>query len=204
MEIGVPAIKVGSDDFTKIPLLKKYATTGLPIIVSCGMSTLVEVYEALDAIGSLDGYPTILLITTSEYPTPPENVNLRKLETLAKIFPSLPIGLSDHTIGTLASSTAVAFGACLFEKHFTLDRNLSGPDHWFAEDPSSLKEWVKSIRTAFVMMGSSTIKPTQAEYEMRVIARRSIVAIRDIKKSEVLNSKNIGLIVNALNIRIIS
>ncbi len=192
MELGVPAIKVGSDDFTNIPLLKKYSTTGLPIIVSCGMSTLVEVYEALDAIGSLDGYPTILLLTTSEYPTPPENVNLRKLETLAKIFPSLPIGLSDHTIGTLASSTAVALGACLFEKHFTLDRNFPGPDHWFAEDPSSLKEWVKSIRTAFVMMGSPIIKPTKAEYQMRVIARRSMVAIREINKSEVLNSKNIG------------
>lgn len=193
MEFDVPAIKVGSDDFTNIPLLKNYAKTGLPIIVSCGMSTLIEVYEALEAIGSLDGYPTILLLTTSEYPTPPENVNLRKLETLTRVFPSLPIGLSDHTIGTLASSTAIAFGACLFEKHFTLDRNLPGPDHWFAEDPGSLKEWVRSIRTAFAMMGNPTIKPTKAEYEMRTIARRSIVAIREIKKSEILNSKNIGL-----------
>ena len=92
LELGISAIKVGSDDFTNIPLLKYYSKTKLPIIVSCGMATLEEIQETLTAIGTLDGYPTALLLTTSEYPTPPQNVNLRKLKTLSKKFPGIPIG----------------------------------------------------------------------------------------------------------------
>src|SRR3972149_2774781 len=110
LEIGVEAIKVGSDDFTNIPLLKNYAQTGLPLMVSCGMSDLAEVYQALEAIGSLDGYPTVLMLCTSQYPTPPENVNLYKLKTLGSAFPMVILGFSDHTQGPLASSLAVAMG----------------------------------------------------------------------------------------------
>lgn len=193
LELKVPAIKVGSDDFTNLPLLKKYSETDLPMIVSCGMSNLAEVHQSLETIGSLTGYPTILLVTTSQYPTPPEDTNLLRLQTLSKTFPSIPLGFSDHTQGPLASSLAVALGACLFEKHFTLNHNLPGPDHWFSENPVGLKEWVNSINKSFVMMGSSVVRPTAKEEKMKILARRSIMTVRDIKKGETLGRKNIGI-----------
>jgi N,N'-diacetyllegionaminate synthase len=193
LEIGIPAIKVGSDDFTNLSLLRDYATSGLPIIVSTGMSDLGEVYQALETLGALDGYPTILLVCTSQYPTPPEDVNLLKLITLTKTFPMVVTGFSDHTMGSMASSLAVAMRACFFEKHFTLDHNLPGPDHWFSEDPVGLKEWVGSIREAYTMMGESIVRATKPEEAMKKIARRSIVAIRDISPGENLTLSNIGL-----------
>ena len=193
LEVGIPAIKVGSDDFTNLPLLKDYASTHLPMIVSCGMSNLAEVYNALDAIGTFDTYPTVLLLCTSEYPTPPDNLNLLKLKTLADAFPQLVLGLSDHSQGALASSLAVSLGASCFEKHFTLDNDLPGPDHWFSENPRGLQEWVDSIHLAYRMMGSAIVKPTQSEYAMRTIARRSIVVIKDIKQGEKLTPDNVGL-----------
>ena len=192
LEIGIPAIKVGSDDFTNIPLLKNYSNTGLPLIVSCGMSNLNEIRQTLSAIGALENYPVVLMLTTSEYPTPPTNVNLLKLETLSRNFPDIILGYSDHTQGILASSLAVAFGAKVFEKHFTLDKNLPGPDQWFSEDPTSLKKWVSSIRTAYDMLGYSELKPTKNEEEMKILARRSVVTLCDIEKGETFNEKNIG------------
>jgi len=192
LEIGVEAIKVGSDDFTNIPLLKNYAQTGLPLMVSCGMSDLAEVYQALEAIGSLDGYPTVLMLCTSQYPTPPENVNLYKLKTLGSAFPMVILGFSDHTQGPLASSLAVAMGAKVFEKHFTLDHNLPGPDHWFSEDPAGIREWVSSIRKSWMMMGA-LIRPTSKEREMRLLARRSVTALIDIESGMILTEKNITL-----------
>ena len=193
LELGIPAIKVGSDDFTNIPLLKDYSTTGLPLIISCGMANLDEIQQTLKAIGALENYPTVLMLTTSEYPTVPMNVNLLKLKTLSKSFPNIPLGYSDHTQGILASSLAVALGAKVFEKHFTLDKNLPGPDHWFSEDPEGLKNWVNSIRTAATMLGSEEVKPTEKEEETKILARRSVVALRDIKHGESFNQNNIGL-----------
>ena len=193
LEIGIPAIKVGSDDFTNLPLLKDYASTGLPMIVSCGMSDFSDVYNALDVIGALDGYPTVLLLCTSEYPTPPDDLHLLKLKTLANAFPQLVLGFSDHSQGELASSLAVALGACCFEKHFTLDNNLPGPDHWFSENPTGLATWVNSINTAHRMMGSSIVRPTDSEMSMRTIARRSIVVLKGIETGENFTVKNIGL-----------
>jgi sialic acid synthase SpsE len=193
LKIGIPAIKVGSDDFTNLPSLKSYSQTKLPMIVSCGMSDLAEVYRALEAVGSLDGYPTVLMLCTSQYPTPLQDVNLLKLRTLIDAFPMVLLGFSDHTQGNLASSLAVAFGAVVFEKHFTLSHNLPGPDHWFSEDPVGLKQWVNSIRDAFIMMGSADVRPTEAELSARTLARRSIVAIRDINKGDLLTDANVGL-----------
>lgn len=193
LEIGIPAVKIGSDDFTNLPLLKSYAQSGLPIILSCGMADMAEVYRSLDMVGALDGYPTVLLLCTSQYPTPPADVNLRKLTTLHAAFPNLTLGFSDHSQGLLASSLAVALGAAVFEKHFTLDHDLPGPDHWFSENPQSLQEWVSAIRTAHVMLGTAVVRPTAAERDMRILARRSIVAARDIKKGEVCSEDNVGL-----------
>ncbi len=193
LKIGMPAIKVGSDDFTNIPLLKRYSEEGLPLLLSTGMADFGEVYEALTTIGADRGHPTVLFLCTSQYPTPACDVNIEKLETFANAFPYVVLGFSDHTQGPLASSLAVAKGARVFEKHFTLDHNLPGPDHWFSDDPDELKIWVDSINTAYTMLGSSEIKPTAEEEKMRVLARRSIVAVEAIPAGQVLTSNNIGL-----------
>lgn len=193
LEIGIPAIKVGSDDFTNLPLLRDYASAGLPMLVSCGMADLAEVHQALEAVGTLDGHPTVLLLCTSQYPTPPQDVNLLKLTTLSHAYPMAVMGFSDHSQGPLASSLALSLGARVFEKHFTLDHDLPGPDHWFSEDPAGAKEWIDSIRLSQMMMGSPLVRPTVAERGMRVLARRSIVALRDLEEGEILTGENIGL-----------
>jgi N-acetylneuraminate synthase/N,N'-diacetyllegionaminate synthase len=193
MKIGVPAVKVGSDDFTNLPLLRAYAETGLSLILSCGMSDLAEVHQALDTVGWFDGYPVALMLCTSQYPTPPEDVNIAKLTTLQQAFPGLLVGFSDHTQGPLAAALAVARGARIFEKHFTLSHDLPGPDHWFSEDTAGLAEWIENIRTADTLLGSQFVRPTKAEQEMRLVARRSVVALRDITLGETLDNANTGL-----------
>lgn len=193
LEVGVPAVKIGSDDFTNLPLLKSYAATGLPLILSCGMSDLGEVYRSLETVGALDGYPVVLLLCTSQYPTPPGDVNLRKLSTLRAAFPMLVHGFSDHTQGPLASSLAAALGASMFEKHFTLDHDLPGPDHWFSENPSGLKEWVSSIHRSVKMMGSPLVRPTEAERTNKREFSRVIVAARKIDAGEVYTPENLAM-----------
>ena len=193
LELGITAIKVGSDDFVNLPLIKHYASTKLPLLLSCGMADEEEVNQSLMTIGGPDNYPVVLMLTTSQYPTPPEDVNLLKLRTLEAKYPNLTLGYSDHTQGMLASSLAVAFGAVVFEKHFTLDHSMPGPDHWFSADPVELSEWIAFIKRAYLMIGNPSIKPTKKEKEMRDLARRSIVATCDIKKGQILNENNIGL-----------
>ncbi|WP_088281754.1 N-acetylneuraminate synthase family protein [Ideonella sp. A 288] len=193
LTLGVPAIKIGSDDFTNLPLIASYAAAGLPMILSCGMADLAEVHRAIDTAGWYAGRPVALLLCTSQYPTPAKDVNLAKLATLRQAFPGLLVGFSDHTQGTLAASLAVAMGARVFEKHFTLDKGLPGPDHWFSEEPTGLAAWIDGIRTADTMMGSPFVRPTQAETDMRTLARRSVVTLRDVAEGEPLHIDNIGL-----------
>lgn len=193
LELGVTAVKVGSDDFTNLSLLKRYAQCGLPLMVSCGMADLAEVYEAMDATGALRGHPVLLMLCTSQYPTPPSDTNLLKLRTLAGAFPGLVLGFSDHTQGHLAAAVACGLGACAFEKHFTLDNDLPGPDHWFSANPGDARLWVEAIRTAHQTLGDPLIRPTPAEKEMRRLARRSVTALRDIQEGEVFTTDNLGL-----------
>ena len=193
LDIGITAIKVGSDDFTNLPLIKEYSSTGLPLLLSCGMADIAEISTSLNTIGAFDGYPTILLHTTSQYPTPVKDTNLLKLKTLENTFPDIPLGFSDHTQGSLASSLAVAFGAVVFEKHFTLDNNLPGPDQWFSENPDGLKQWCENIKKSYSMLGNSLLKPTNIEKKNRNEFRRFIVAIKDIQKNEVFSRKNIDM-----------
>lgn len=193
LELGIDAIKIGSDDFTNLPLLKDYSTTGLPLLVSCGMANQDEIHRSLKVIGALNGYPTVLLLTTSQYPTPPMDVNLLKLKTLENEFPNIPLGFSDHTQDILASSLAVALGAVVLEKHFTLDHNMPGPDHWFSVDPIGLKEWCNSIKNAYTMMGSSVLRPTETEEQNKNEFRRFTVAINNITSGEIFTIQNIGL-----------
>ena len=189
-EVGIPAIKVGSDDFTNLPLLRSYSNTNLPLILSSGMSNLSEAYQALDCIGGLDGYPVILLVCTSQYPTPTDDVNLSRISSLQSTFPNIPIGFSDHTRGPLASSVATGLGAVFLEKHFTLDHNLPGPDHWFSEDPKGLRKWVSGIRQTYSMLGSPIVRPTEAEKINKLEFQRFLIAACPIKIGEIFTSES--------------
>lgn len=191
--IGVPAIKIGSDDFTNLPLIREYAKAKLPLIMSCGMADLADVHRGLDAAGWFEGREVALLLCTSQYPTPASDANLEKLTTLRHSFPGLVVGFSDHTEGPLAAAVAEALGARMFEKHFTLDKGLPGPDHWFSEEPQGLKQWVQSLKTVHELLGSPYVRPTEAELAMRPIARRSIVALCRIEENEQLSAANVGL-----------
>ena len=193
MSIGVPAIKVGSDDFTNLPLLQSYAAEDIPLILSCGMSDLAEVHQALEMVGWFEGKPIVLLLCTSQYPTPPQDVNVSKLTTLQQAFPGLLFGFSDHTQGPLAACLAVALGARVFEKHFTLDHDLPGPDHWFADNPDELREWVSNIRKADEMQGSPYLRPTAIELANKKEFQRVIVASATIEKGERFTESNLTM-----------
>ena len=191
--LGVPAIKVGSDDLTNTELIRSYATRNLPLILSCGMSDVAEIHNALMAAGWFEGNMVALLLCTSEYPTPPEHANVSKLRTIQGAFPGLLVGFSDHTQDSVAATVAVGLGARIFEKHFTLSHDLPGPDHWFSETPITLTSWISSIHSAFETLGSDLLLPTTEEATMRLIARRSIVAVDVVNPGDVLTPSNIGL-----------
>ena len=193
VELKVKAIKVSSDEIINLPFLNEISKTKLPIIVSSGMSNLKEIDNALKTIGTFNGYPTILLVTTSEYPTPLNHVNLRKFEMFKEKFPFLPLGISDHTQGHLTAAMACVYGSVFFEKHFTISHNLTGPDHWFSENPKGLKEWINAIQNAHIILGSKIVKPTKIELKNKNDFRRKIVAIKSIKKGEVFDLEKIGL-----------
>lgn len=177
LKVGVPAIKVGSDDFTHLPLLKDYATEKLPMILSLGMATLGEVYQAVCAVKC----PKALLVCTSLYPCEPKNANLKRITTLRREFPWIPIGWSDHTEGSISASAAVALGACILETHFTQDKALPGPDHWFSKDSIGLKEWATTIRESYEMLGDGVVKPTPEEMDCRKLFRRDhITGLRGV------------------------
>ncbi len=192
--IGVDAVKVGSDDFVNYPLLDKYEKYGLPMIVSCGMATEEEITETLKVLKVKEGHPVCLMLCTSEYPTPPQDVNAKKLFTISRKYPEVIPGFSDHTRGGTAAVVAAACGARVFEKHFTLDHGLPGPDHWFSADPAELEEWGKEIRTACLMLGQPDLQPTETEQEQRLVMHRSITAACDIAAGEILNEKNLVLL----------
>ena len=191
MDIGVKAVKVGSDDFVNIPLIRRYAKEDIPLLLSCGMATEEEIDLTLKNAGLDAGKDMCLFLCTSQYPTPPKDVNIRKLKTLQKKYPNLIVGLSDHTEGSTAAIMAVACGASIFEKHFTLDHNLPGPDHWFSEAPESLEKWVRDIREAYTMMGSPELKPTDVELKNRVEYHRSITAACDITAGDIITEDSL-------------
>ena len=184
-ELDVPASKVASGEITNLPLLRYIAKKEKPIILSTGMSTLGEIEEALDVIRSEGVEDIILLHCVSNYPARIEDVNLRAMGTLKQAF-KLPVGFSDHTLGITAPIAAVALGACVIEKHFTLDRNLPGPDHKASLEPDELKEMVKAIREVEKALGDGIKRPTKEEEEIKKVARRSIVAKVDIPEGAIV------------------
>lgn len=191
MSIGVKAVKVGSDDFVNIPLIRRYASENVPILLSCGMATEDEIDLTLKTAGVFTGKELCLFLCTSQYPTPPKDVNILKLKTLQEKYPDLVVGLSDHTRGSTAAIMAVASGATIFEKHFTMDHDLPGPDHWFSETPESLTQWVKDVREAYDMLGCVELKPTEAEMSIRNEYHRSITTACAIKKGDIFTEENL-------------
>lgn len=173
--LGVPAFKVGSGEITNFLLLKHIASKRKPIILSTGMSTLDEVAEAVELLRLEGSEEIILLHCVSCYPARVEDTNLKAMETLRREF-NLPVGLSDHTTDIYVPVAAVALGACIIEKHFTLDKELPGPDHKASLEPAELKEMVKAIRSIEKALGDGVKRPTEAEEEVKRVARRSIVA----------------------------
>lgn len=174
LKVGIPAIKVGSDDLTNFPMLRYCSRDdiALPIILSCGMSNMNEVMGALGIVGGLTGRPTAVLVCTSQYPCPPTEANLSRITTLRKL--GIPIGFSDHTQNSHAAMVASALGACIFEKHFTLNNNELGPDHAFSAAPHELMMWVKAIKEAKTLLGSGEVLPSARELEnKRKYQRRS-------------------------------
>jgi len=175
-----PVIKIASGDLTNLPFLKYIAKKDLPIILSTGMANLREVKEAVKTILSINK-KIILLHCTTNYPTPVNEVNLRAMFTMGEEF-NLPVGYSDHTQGMEVSLAAAAMGACVIEKHFTLNKKLPGPDHKASLGPEELKAMVRGIRNIQAALGDGTKKPTPSEMETAKVARKSIVAAKNIKK----------------------
>lgn len=190
LDIGVSVIKVGSDDLTNLPLLEAYSKQRLPIIISTGMSYLSEVEDAVGVIGKYNKKLAILHCVSS-YPTKTEEINLSRINTLKSRFPDAIIGFSDHSAGITACIGAVVFGIKILEKHFTLDRNMKGPDHLFSMDPKELGDLVREVRNIEKAIGKSEIAPSKNEMKMRKLCRRSLVAARGIAKGEVLKAKDL-------------
>lgn len=174
--LGAPFLKIASGDLTHIPLLKHVGLLGLPIVLSTGMGTMEEIDAALGAIGHHD---VILLQCTSSYPCAAEDVNLRAMIAMRERF-KLPVGLSDHTQGIGAATAAVALGACMIEKHFTCDRSLPGPDQKMSLDPAAWREMTHAIRDAEASLGSPKKIVRSCETTTIRLARRSLVAARDL------------------------
>lgn len=193
MELGCLAqIKIPSGELTNLPLLRYMSRSGKPLLLSTGMSNLGEIESAIEAIeraGTPRHLITILHCTT-EYPTSMEDVNLRAMVAMKKAF-GVNVGYSDHTPGIEIPIAAVALGATVIEKHFTLDRNLPGPDHKASLEPCELKEMVDSIRNIERALGDGIKRPCKSELRNRPIARKSIVASREIMAGELFTVHNL-------------
>ena len=192
-ELGLKTFKIPSGEITNLPYLRKIGAFKKKIILSTGMADLGEIKDALEVLikaGTAKENITILHCNT-EYPTPFEDVNLRAMLTISSAFSGLQVGYSDHTSGIEASIAAVALGARIIEKHFTLDKNMEGPDHKTSLEPSELKKMVKAIRNIEKALGSGIKKPSPSELKNRPVARKSIVAAKNIAKGEIFNEKNL-------------
>jgi sialic acid synthase SpsE len=180
-DLGVPAYKIASMDINHLPLLDVVAATGKPVFLSTGMATLGEIEDALGRLQRGNAGPVVLLHCVSLYPCPPVEVNLRNIRTLERAF-DVPVGFSDHTLGVAVPLAAVALGACLIEKHFTIDKKLEGWDHAISADPSELTALTQGSREAWEALGRAARVVGEAELEKRKAFRRRAVARRDLRR----------------------
>ncbi len=190
-ELGVPVFKIASLDVTYIDLVEAVAATGRPVILSTGMCYIGEVERALQTLHSHGIKDVALLHCTSNYPPRHEDVNLRAMETLSRAF-GTPVGYSDHTAGIGVSIAAVALGACIIERHFTLDRTLPGPDQRLSLTPEDFKLMAGEIRGVEKALGSQRKMPVANEMEMRRLHRRRLVASRNLSQGTVLQREDIA------------
>ena len=190
--LSTPFWKIPSGEITNLPYLEKIAHTGKDIIMSTGMCTMEEIQKAIDILKKNGAGKITLLHCNTEYPTPYEDVNLRAMKTMAETF-GVEVGYSDHTKGIEVPIAAVAMGAVVIEKHFTLDKNMPGPDHKASLEPDELKQMIQSVRNIEKALGSSEKKPSTSEIKNIDIARKSIVAKKAIKKGEELTEDNLDI-----------
>lgn len=191
-EVGVPFYKISSADLTNVFLLKKIAMTGKDVILSTGMSTLGEVEDAIGCLKRNGAGDIVLLHCTTAYPAPLEEVNLRAMVTLNNAF-GLPVGFSDHTLGCVAACGAVALGAKVLEKHFTLDREMPGPDHRASASPEDLREYILAVRSLETALGDGVKRATSTETGNRSVVRKVVVAGRDIIKGETISQGDLAM-----------
>jgi len=193
-KLDIPLFKIPSSEITNLPYLRHIGRMGKPIIMSTGMSTLEEVSNALNILleAGLEKEKITILHCNTEYPTPLEDVNLNAMLTIRNEL-NVNVGYSDHTLGIEIPIAAVAMGATIIEKHFTIDRTLQGPDHAASLEPDELKEMVKSIRNIEKAMGDGVKKPSRSETKNISIARKSIVAKKSIKKGEFFSENNLTI-----------
>lgn len=182
-DLEISVFKISSGEVTNLPLLKHIAKKGKPVILSTGMSMLTEVEYAVQAITDSGCIELVLLHCVSLYPAQPRDVNLKAIQTLASKF-EIPIGYSDHTLGIDVGVAAVAVGACVLEKHLTLDRTMHGPDHACSLEPSEFANLVKSVRVVEQAMGHGVKEPVHAEIETANVARKSLVTSCPIRAGE--------------------
>ena len=191
-ELHLPLIKIGSGEVTNIPYLRQMASYHKPIILSTGMATLAQVAMAYDTLIAAGAPSVSLLHCTTNYPCPKNEVNLRAMQTMKEAF-KCPVGYSDHTMGTEIPIAAVAMGAEIIEKHFTLNRNMDGPDHKASLEPHELKYMVDCIRNIEVALGDGIKRPNPSEVEISKVVLKSIVAKVPINKGETLTANNMTI-----------
>jgi N,N'-diacetyllegionaminate synthase len=191
LDLGLKGIKVGSDDFDHLVYLRQYAATGLPLIVSKGMSDLGEIDRVVNDLRPRTDNLAVMHCV-SLYPSDPKFLNIRQVPKLAALYPDIVWGFSDHSQGTLASTLAVTMGAKIIEKHFTLSHDLPGPDHWFSMDVGEMGQLVRDIRFAEAAMGDGEIKLAPGESESRTIMRRRVVAGADLTTGTVLDENSVS------------
>jgi len=197
--LNVPAYKIASFELVDIPLIKKAASTGKPLIISTGMGTLSEIEEAVEAVQETRGKEVALLKCTSAYPSMPREMNLRTLPDLSQRF-GLPVGLSDHTLGIHVAVASVALGATIIEKHLTLSRSDPGPDSAFSLEPNEFKLLVEAVRETEEALGTIRYEPTEREGESRRF-RRSLFVVEDVSCGDALTPYNIRSIRPAAGFR---
>jgi N,N'-diacetyllegionaminate synthase len=207
--LDVPAFKIASADLTCHGLIERAARVGKPMILSTGTSTLAEVEEALEVCRRAGNEEVVLLHCTLKYPCPPEGINLRMMEHLIRAFPELPVGLSDHSLGISVPQAAVALGACMIEKHYTVDKTLPGsPDHHLSVDPGEMKAMVQGIRTVEKALGKPVKGLEPLEREAFLFARRSVTSAAAIPKGttirhEMLTYKRPGTGISAKHLELV-
>lgn len=192
IQLGIPFIKIGSGDVGNVPYLRYMGSKGMPVILSTGMSTLADVEDSINALKQGGACDISLLHCTTSYPCPYDMVNLKAIDTLRKEF-GVEVGYSDHTMGIEVPIAAVARGATIIEKHFTLDREMKGPDHLASTEPDTFRRMVDSIRNIEKALGSGNKQPTDEERKISQVVLKRIVAKRFIPKGKIIEESDLAV-----------